>query len=115
MELQGRVEQSQNQIGLLNAMTKSCASSDFCPNLRTIIYGSHYDPFPLDEFFAMAHSRFQRDCDCPLTSLRLFSYVVVAPSPDVAARLHILRNEGHDAGFLSSDDAQILILKEYEL
>ncbi|KAJ6544095.1 hypothetical protein B0H19DRAFT_295740 [Mycena capillaripes] len=117
------------QITLFNAMTRSGASSDLCPNLTSLLYAYERTidddeedldspiekdlDFPRDHFFNMVQSRLKPERTCYLEFLRIF-YTPGAhlpPPTDIVARLKTLQDvqDGRfDATLLDYRDLQAL-------
>jgi hypothetical protein len=98
------------QRALFKALTATGSSSDLCPNLTTLVYGSA-PFFSQHEFFGMVESRFQRD---RLRRLRVFGgssyhehYLETCPY-DLAAPIQALHDEGFDVAFIGQGEAELL-------
>ncbi|KAJ7851377.1 hypothetical protein B0H13DRAFT_2085662 [Mycena leptocephala] len=102
-------EDATAQRALFKALTATGGSSDLCPNLTTLVYGSV--PFFFQhEFFGMVESRFQRD---RLRRLRVFGgssyheHLETCPY-DLAAPIQALHDEGFDVAFIGQGEAELL-------
>jgi hypothetical protein len=102
-------EDATAQRALFKALTATGGSSDLCPNLTTLVYGSV--PFFFQhEFFGMVESRFQRD---RLRRLRVFGgspyheHLETCPY-DLAAPIRALHDEGFDVAFIGHGEAELL-------